>query len=76
MPNQAPKVVLGRYALEGRLVPHVDGVTAFSGANSQNLRRSLMVLNSYVESLLMWALFMQSLIQRLMQVLRVNNARR
>jgi len=31
MPNQAPK----------------DGFTAFSGANSQNLRRSLIVLNSY-----------------------------
>jgi len=31
MPNQAPK----------------DEFTAFSGANSQNLRRSLIVLNSY-----------------------------
>jgi len=32
MPNQASK----------------DGFTAFSGANSQNLRRSLIVLNSYI----------------------------
>jgi len=50
MPNQAPKVVLGLYVPEGSpvlldisIVLYVDGFTAFSGSNTQDLRCSLTV---------------------------------